>query len=362
MADIGQITKKLADNDQRYAAHFAGQSRATRNLDLLDDLIATAQQLLTQAGQATGSAADKREAIQAAERQVELYRSERTLIVQSRQQGGPQSVEAGRIGMRANFVFHRYDRHFAGSSRSSRDNTLMADMIDELKGLRAAMAAMVAVRPDLSSARGDMDVIDGRLQQFEEERRQIAAAQTDGTHAEQAAALAGIANNAFAQYRAVFADQPRVTRRPELLVRLIGALQQVRERMQALQAQGLALASNDQNIAIVTERLTAWQSELAAIRADRQKATIVSLESDLGTAANAEFEMWGAHFAGQARKTRDLARLRAMIDRLDEVERQMTRLDQVHGRPENARNLQIVRDNLAMYCGEYDEIVKAQAV
>ncbi len=361
MANLAEVQKRLEANDATYSARFAGQSRLTRDLDLLDDLIATAQKLVTQANALPDKPSTRKELVAEAERQLELYRSERTLIAQMRQQGGQAAVQASVLGTRANIVFHRYARHFAGQSRSTRDGSVMADMIEQLRTIQADMQALAQKAPALQQVKDDLKVVAGRMQQFEEERRNIGAAQSDGTSEQQASALAGVANNLFAQYRSNFADLPRGTRRPERLARMIDAAIQVGDRMKALQQQGLADEHNDRNIGIVAERLAAWQSELTAIRAERQKATISSLESDLGTAANAEFESYGSHFAGKERKTRDLNKLRDILDRLDDVERQMQRLDEVHGRPANARNLDIVRDTLVTYIDEWEQIETAQA-
>lgn len=361
MANLADVQKRLEANDATYGMRFAGQSRLTRDLDLLDDLIATAQKLVTEANALPDKPAARKELVTEAERQLELYRSERTLIAQLRQQGGQAAVAASQLGTRANIVFHRYARHFAGQSRSTRDGSVMADMIEQLRTIQSEMQALAQKAPGLQQVKDDLKVVAGRLQQFEEERRNIGTAQSDGPSEQQASSLAGVANSLFAQYRGNFADLPRDTRRPERLVRMIEALVQVGERMKALQQQGLADEHNDRNIGIVAERLAAWQSELAAIRAERQKATVSSLESDLGTAANAEFESYGAHFAGKERKTRDLNKLRDIIDRLDDVERQMHRLDEVHGRPANQRNLGIVRDTLVTYLDEWEQIETAQA-
>lgn len=361
MANLAEVQKRLEANDATYSVRFAGQSRLTRDLDLLDDLIATAQKLVTEANALPDKPAARQEVVTEAERQLELYRSERTLIAQLRKQGGQAAVEASVLGTRANIVFHRYARHFAGQSRTTRDGSLMADMVEQLKTIQGEMQALAQKAPGLQQVKEDLKVVAGRLQQFEEERRNIGAAQSDGTSDQQASSLAGVANNLFAQYRSNFADLPRGTRRPERLVRMVEALTQVGDRMKALQQQGLADEHNDRNLGIVAERLAAWQSELVAIRAERQKATVSSLESDLGTAANAEFEAYGSHFAGKDRKTRDLNKLRDIIDRLDDVERQMQRLEEVHGRENNRRNLAIVRDTLVTYMDEWEQIEAAQA-
>ncbi len=359
MASLEQLRQRLQDNDNGYGSRFAGQSRASRDLDALDDLIATAQQVAAQADGAAGTPELRAETVQEAHRQLELYRSERTLIVQAKQ-GGQPLLESLMLGARANVVFHRYARHFAGQGRSSRDGSLLGDMIAELERLQSAMRELQRRTPQLAEVKQDLEVVAGRITQFTDERKEIAKAQTDGTLEEQASALAGMANTLFSQYRAVFGNQPRVTRRPELLVRLLEALGHVRERMRALQAQGLRQQHNDQNVGIVEERLASWHSELTAIRAERQKASLASLVSDLGTAANAEIEAYGQHFAGQSRQTRDLGRLRDIIDRLDDIERQMTRLDEVQASTDNAGNLKVVRDTLVLYANEFDAIALAQ--
>lgn len=359
MASLDQLRQRLQDNDNVYAARFAGHARATRELDVIDDLIAAAQDVSSQSHGTAGPAKQREEIVAEANRQLELYRSERTLIVQAKQ-GGQPIQESLALGARANVVFHRYARHFAGQGRSSRDGSLLGDMLAELDRIQSAMRELQRRTPNLDDVKHDLEVVTGRIKQFTDERKEIAKAQTDGTNDEQASALAGMANNLFAQYRAIFGSQPRVTRRPETLVRLLDALGSVRERMRALQAQGFAQANNDQNVAIVEERLATWHSELAAIRAERQKANMVSLVADLGTAANAEFEAYGQHFSGQSRKTRDLGRLRDIIDRLDEIERQMARLDEVQPSVDNANNLRVVRDNLGMYCNEFDAVTEAK--
>lgn len=359
MPTLKELQQRLEQNDVRYNLHFAGQPRITRSLDTMDDLLATAQQVQGQVSGVRGSEADRQALMQNAVRQIELYRGERTAIVQARQEGGDLGLQASLLGSRANFVFHRYARHFAGQSRPSRDLTLMLDMIAELEAIQGAMQALQLQRP-MPALQADLEVVAGRLQQFYGERKAIGAARTDGTQQDQAGALANAANTVFTQYRTHFSGQPRISRRPELLVRLIGALEEIRERMTALQVQGLHDEHNDGNIATVTSRLTAWQQELAAVRSERQKATLGTLVADLGTAANAELESYGQHFAGQSRKTRDLKKLSDILDRLDETERQMTRLDEFQQNADNVKNLTVVRDALALYQNEYDEIAKAQ--
>ena len=358
MATLSDLHRRLAANDVRYALHFAGHPRLTRRPDVLTTMIADASAILTDV-RSLKTGADRQAITQSAERQRSLYTSEREAIVQLQAQMGPIAREASLLGSRANLVFHRYTRHFAGQNRGSRDGTYLRDMVAELAAIHAQMQAILADQ-DIDGLRADIEVVDGRLVQFRTEGTHIAAAQTEAAPDEQAGAMANVANNLFNQYKVHFAGLPRVSRRPELLVRLIEALDAVRERMTALQTQGLHDEHNAANIGIVENRLQLWTQELAAIRAERQTASFASMVKDLATAADAELESYGQHFSGQSRRTRDLGRLSDILDRLDEVERQITRLDQVQDDADNALHLAVVRDAMTMYQAEYDEIAKAQ--
>ena len=358
MATLSDLHRRLSANDVRYALHFAGHPRLTRRPELLASMLADAEAILADVRSLkTGS--DRQAITQSAERQRDLYRSERQAVVQLQAQMGPLAREASLLGSRANLLFHRYTRHFAGQNRASRDGTYLRDMIAELSQIHAQMQAILADQ-DIDGLRADIAVVEGRLVQFRTESTNIAAAQTEAAPDEQAGALANVANNLFAQYKTNFAGLPRVTRRPELLVRLIEALEAVRERMKALQAQGLNDEHNLQNIGIVENRLQLWTQELAAIRTERQTSSFATMVRDLATATDAELESYGQHFAGQSRRTRDLSKLSDILDRLDEVERQMARLDQVQDDADNALHLAVVRDAMTMYQNEYDEIAKVQ--
>lgn len=358
MATLSDLHRRLSANDVRYALHFAGHPRLTRRPELLTSMIADAESVLADV-RSLKQGTDRQAIAQSAERQRSLYTSEREAVTQLQAQMGPLAREASLLGTRANLVFHRYTRHFAGQNRGSRDGTYLRDTIAELTEIHRQMQAILADQ-GIDGLRADIEVVEGRLVQFRTESTHIAAAQTEVAPDEQAGAMANVANNLFNQYKTHFAGLPRISRRPELLVRLIEALEAVRERMKALQTQGLNDEHNIENIGIVENRLQMWTQELAAIRAERQSASFASLVQNLATAADAELESYGQHFAGQSRRTRDLGRLSDIIDRLDEVERQITRLDEVQDDADNAVHLAVVRDALTMYQNEYDEIAKVQ--
>ena len=354
------LRERLRANDDRYGALFGGQPRVTRDVAALDALIEAASAVRGEADRLRGTPdAERRAVVTEAERQMKLYRSEKVAVVEARA-AGPHAVAAGVVATRANHVFHRYARHFAGQSRATRDASMLLDMIAELDGLAARLEAMLA-DGELASAREDLGTIHGWRRHFDAERKEIAAAREAGTLAQQAAWLGGAANTLFLQHKTVFAGQPGGTRRPETLQRVTEALRLLEDRMRALVAQGLVGdTDHERNLSIVAGRLAAWEDELVAIRAERQKTTLATLARDLAMAADAERELWSLHFAGQNRKTRDLARLTAMIERLDELERQFLRMQHVRAEVAFEEPAAATRDTLTLWCAEWDAIARAR--
>ncbi len=359
MANLQALEHRLSHHDVEYQLHFAGRSRLTRDLSRMERLLAGAQAVLAEARQLTGVPAPQRAALVGkAEHQSGIYATERDAIAAAQREAGPAGRQAAVAAQRAHYVVHRYIRHFAGQSRSTRDVFLLLDLIACLEPLAAEMERLGAAT--MSSAQEELRWVQTHLAQFREERKAIAQASTDASPDEQVSVLAQIANGLFASYRTHFANQPRVTRRPELLARLIQSAEQVGDRMEALRLQGLQDANNEGNLDIVAQRLQAWRTELTAIRTERQRTSLTALVADLETAANAELESYAEHFAGQDRSSRDLGRLAAICDRLDEIERQLTRLDEVQEMPVLVARLATVRDALSLYQDEYDAIATAQ--
>ena len=182
-----------------------------------------------------------------------------------------------------------------------------------------------------------------------------------GTPPERAGLLAGLANQQFAIYQAFFAGQSRVTRRPQLLVRLVDNLRRYRTAMFDLKNKGLKSASNDGNIGIVDGRLKAYEDELSEIRKTRSTVKLVDIMGVLGTAANTLFEEYRKDFAGQDRTTVSLEQLASLIDKLDEIRRQMEELGRVEKNDTNVKNATVVREYQSSWVREYAAVRQAQA-
>src|SRR5262249_8170700 len=154
------------------------------------------------------------------------------------------------------------------------------------------------------------------------ERGEIDKAQTEGTAEERASLLAELANGQFRHYQTHFAGRSRATRRPALLVRLIGQLKQIQDKMRKLKVGGLKSEPNDRNIGIVTEQIKMYENELDEIRKVRKSTPFDDLMGFLGGAANEQFAEYRKDFESKDRKTRDLQVLSDICDRLGEVRRQ----------------------------------------
>ena len=174
---------------------------------------------------------------------------------------------------------------------------------------------------------------------------------------EQASILATVANAQFRLYSDHFAGKSRLSRRPARLERIVGTLTQTRDRMDALRQQGLHDPSNERNIGVVDGRLELYRKELEAVRSARQQTSMEALVRGLGEAANAAFDQYREHFAGQDRGTRDLQLLDSILEELHDMARQMDDLDRVRDDPANQRNLAIVLDQIRSYDRE-DQLIR----
>jgi hypothetical protein len=354
------LEREIADIAAAYDADFAGQSRATRDLDTLADLIRRMQKVSAQLEALPAAARDEKagELLADARNRLATYQSESKAITEAKA-AGPDHEEFGQLAAFANLVFARYTRHFAGQDRGTRDLGLLTEMVEELGTLRKRMSVILAVNP-LASFQRDADVVSSMAQMYENELGEITRAYAAGTAEERASRLAVLANAQFELYRVHFAEQSRLTRRPPLLQRIIANLQRVRNSMRELVVSGPAAKNNKANIGIVDENLRLYQNELAEIRKVRQSTPIADILANLGGAANEIFDAYRKGFSGKDRRSIDLAALGALNDRLGEIGRQMADLGRTQRLEMNERNLAIVLDQLSKFEAEYTASAKVQ--
>jgi hypothetical protein len=357
---LSALKQQLDDLVSTYAGRFAGQSRVTREVSEIEDLIAKGRALVGKLEALPKSAKDAEfdEIFESAKTNVDMWQTEKAAIADAKAQG-PAYVEFASLGTQANFVFARWRRHFAGKPRGTRDLGLLAEMIDDLTKTQARMKTLLGGKAD-TRMQQDLDLVTNNLKLYVSERGEIVDARNAGTPEEQADVLAEVANEQFKVYQDHFANKSRVTRRPELLQRMISNLEQVRDRMHGLQKGGLKSEHNDRNVGVVEANLEMYKTELVEIRKARTGVKLVDLMGALGGAANELMEEYREHYAGQDRKTRDLDRLTKLSDGLGELLRQMTALARAERNEMNERNKGIVTDNLVMLESEYEQIVQAK--
>lgn len=345
---------------QTYDARFAGKSRATRDLDLLDSLIERLQAVISQGRNQLNGSRDPAllSVVEMATNNLQIYQNERQAIVEAKA-AGPTTHAVSRLATLANMTFARYHRHFAGKQRGTRDIGLLEDIIAVLESLREEFEAHRA--EDATNVVQNVRVIDDNLEMYRSELEHILTARRAGTNNEQADRLATIANEQFKVYRDQFAGKSRPSRRPELLDRVIHQLRAVELEMVRLQKQGLSSDANRRNIDIVRQNLEMYENEAREIRKARAGLTDEQLAGTLGGAANEVMAEYREHFAGKERRTRDLDLLSKLCDQMGEICRQMNELEQTSGIEMNSKNLEIVIDTLQMYEQEYRYVEEAKA-
>lgn len=343
-----------------YESHFAGQSRATRDLSKLDQLTSRIKSLLARvdAIPAAARGADLNTLRNDIEEQRKLFDAERVQIERAKKLG-PTLERFAPLASAANFTFARYTRHFAGQGRDTRDVELLDDMVDELTRVEKDMNEVINRTPT-DEFRNDRSTVQQNLEMYRGEREQVLKAQTGGSPEARAERAATLANNLFEQYRMHFAGQNRLTRRPQLLQRLIKTLERIQGIMKDVEKTNFAPDFNKNNIDIVDQNLQMYRSELAEIRKTKEQNSLDDLAGNLGDAANQLFAEYRAGFAGKNRTQVDQKLLSSICDRLYEVFRQMRDIERTKTVEMNKKNLDIVTEQLSLFSREFDQILEAK--
>lgn len=345
----------------RYEAQFAGHSRATRDLDELDAIIKDTKAVLARIESIPSAARGAELSVigDTARENVKIYEQERGLIVEAKAMG-PAFDEFAPLAASANLVFAKYQRHFAGQSRGTRDLGLLRELIEELEGIKESMTDLLSSAPS-ARMRQDLDVVTQSLDMYETELGEIEKAHAAGTADDKVNRYAQLANGQFKLYADHFAGRSRSTRRPALLVRMISTLEGIEKAMLELDKKGGG-DTNKKNVGIVQSQLGTYRAELAEIRKARQGTPLSDLMGMLGGAANELFDEYRKNFSGQDRKTRNLELLARICDDLGDIRKQMTDLSRADASEMNLGNLQIVSSQLAQFEEEWEAIAKVKGV
>jgi hypothetical protein len=357
---IETLGKELEAVERDYAEGFAGQSRLTRDLGAMDALLARANSVLERIDRVPTAAQgpELTRLRETASECVRLYSQERRAIQQAHELG-PTFYEFGDEATNANYIFARYARHFAGKDRATRDLALLGELVDDLKQVEKRMSALLEENRSEDFER-DRKVVRDSIAHYQSEIGQINDAQQSGTPEQRASTLATLANAQFALYQTHFAGEPRISRRPALLMRIVSSLKKIHERMLSAKESNAELPFNDKNIGIVEERLKVYETELIEVRKVRQATAITDIMGELGNAANKLFDEYRTAFANKPRTQVDLEKLANICDKLGEVRRQMADMSRAEESAMNADNLEVVTNQLQMFEGEYEAVLQAK--
>ena len=248
------------------------------------------------------SSANMGEVVEKATSMRSLYQRE-VEAIRSLQEGDPVEVLVHEHSSWIQLVHDRYQRNFAGQSRSTRDLTLLLECQNEVADIRRRVDSL-AEREDKESIGQLLETIQQRQTLYQGERTAIAEARESGTLEEQAGRFAQQANLQFSWYRDHFACRSRLSRSITTIERVVSNLTQIKDRMAALTTQGYHSEVNDKNLKIVSKNL-GCTGEIKAIKQARE-FIVEQLVDALYCGERGHRAVWGK-FAGQDRRTCDLS-------------------------------------------------------
>ena len=229
----------------RYARHFAGQSRGTRDVHLLAELLLDTESLMTDLNKLKGEEgwaeinaevqAELNSYIDLLKDRADLYRTEREAITQSVSQGEAEET-AGRLATIANLGFNVYRNQFQGHSRSSRRQSTLSRVVSSLADVLDQMRALSNGGFKGEHHTKNMELVAQNLSLYQDEVKAIASAQESLGFEEWFQALVTEAQSIFEGYREQYAGKSRAACSPEPLVylcdRLVDVISQLRPLIQ----------------------------------------------------------------------------------------------------------------------------------
>lgn len=249
----------------RYRRHFAGKSRASRDLGLIDEMIEDLEsieegmtEVIAESAKAKGGAELGKDRKLVADT-LEMYRAERAEIAKAREQGAPDE-RASLLAQLANDQFRIYANHFAGKSRATRRPALLMRAIEQLEKIGESMRALERGGLKGGNNHENIAIVERQIQTYKTELDEVRAARKGIAFSDLLAMLGGAANDVFDTFRADFAGQDRKTRDEEKLSAMCDELGDVRRQMLDV-GRAEPSASNESNIDIVSTQLAAFEQE-----------------------------------------------------------------------------------------------------
>ena len=260
-------------DSRRYARHFAGKSRPTRDLGLLDEMASGERRRRDELiALASNKAADWRaESISGMDSGITLYTNERDAILGIRK--GMSLTERSQVlASVANEQFSLYRLFFQGQSRRTRRVALLERIIGQLKATHNEMVSLRDAGLKSEPNDGNMIKVADRLAHHTTELVNIRNARAAVRPDELGTAFGEEANALFKAYREQFAGRPRDQADPSALSLICDQLVVSVQQMADLHAQ-TGLDSVARNLAVTLDNLKAYEREWAHIMQVRQASS-----------------------------------------------------------------------------------------
>lgn len=339
-----------------YDRNFAGRPRATRDSSILSDIIARLESAMGTAKTLANGDNSLADTLKTANENLDRYLEEMEAIRTI--QGDSRVVFAAELAGQANRVFDRYQRHYAGFDRATRDYLKLSAMTEELVAIEDKMAQLV--KAGVNEATKDRGIVKEQIALYRAEIANIKQAQIAGTNSEKVDRYASLANDQFRDYRIHFSGKGRPSRRIGLLERMKSNLKIYRRYMNDLQKSGFHNTMNEKNLTVVSQNITMYEGEIEEVKKAKASIPVKDLAGTLGGAANEIFQSYRASFAGKDRSGVDADLLSDLCDGLYDIALQMRDISNEIDIESNDANLRIVEENLTSYENEYRAIKEAQ--
>lgn len=250
----------------RYGRKFAGQDRRTRDVALLDELIADLQGIRNEMARVHAIAPQQRldEGMAVVDRALGTYRTEAEAI-RTHRRTGTLAEQGSRFANLANAQFETYLIGFAKQTRLSRHPETLDRIIAALDEIRRGMQSLkIAGWADRSND-SNIAIVEDRIRQYREENATIRSVQAEATLEQRVGSLGQAANEVFAMYREQFSGKSRAEADPAKVDELFERLWPTAREMDALDSEHDD-DTNGRNLRLVTDNLLLYGREYEAIR------------------------------------------------------------------------------------------------
>jgi hypothetical protein len=263
---FGILAAKANFTFARYARHFAGQSRESRDVSLLAEMVADLEGIEAKMVEIRKKERDAifDKDIEVVRGNLKMYKAER-LEIEKAQSAGTLEQRASLLGGVANGQFGVYAEQFANKSRISRRPALLARVIANLASIETKMRAISAQGFFVDWHAKNIEIVEERRKAYEAELEAIRDARKGTPVADIMGMLGEAANQLFAAYGENFAGKSRTEVDEKLLSTICDGLGDIAAQMEEL-ARIEDNATNAQNLDIVRSNHAAYEQEWLQIK------------------------------------------------------------------------------------------------